>query len=84
MGSTKHRDKDNEPEKKNRTSGTGSSDVLNSFAFPLIRRTFPELFSNKIVAVESMKGPVGLAYSLRFSYNPVPELSRLGEEEWYI
>lgn len=35
----------------------------------LVRRTFPDLFANKIVGVQAMNGPVGLAYALRFPYN---------------
>lgn len=32
---------------------------------PLVRRTFPELFANKIVSVQPMSKPVGLAYALK-------------------
>jgi hypothetical protein len=38
-------------------------------ALALVRRTFPELFANKCVAVQAMSGPVGLAYALRWLYN---------------
>lgn len=34
-------------------------------AMPLVRRTFPALFANKIVGVQAMSAPVGLAYALR-------------------
>lgn len=37
-------------------------------ALAMVRRTFPELFANKVVPVQAMKGPVGLAYALRFVY----------------
>jgi len=37
---------------------------------PMIRRTFPELITNEIVAVQPMSGPVGLAFALRYRYEP--------------
>jgi len=56
-------------------------------ALALQRRTFPDLFANKVVGVQAMSTPVGLAYALRFTYNKdgsgdeaawdkVPEYSR--------
>ncbi len=38
-------------------------------ALALMRRTFPDLFANKIVGVQAMSTPVGLSYALRFTYN---------------
>ena len=35
----------------------------------LVRRTFPDLFANKVVGVQAMSTPVGLAYALRIIYN---------------
>lgn len=37
-------------------------------ALALVRRTFPELFANKVVGVQAMSTPVGLAYALRTVY----------------
>ena len=37
-------------------------------ALALVRRTFPDLFANKVVPVQAMSGPVGLAYALRMYY----------------
>lgn len=37
-------------------------------ALALVRRTFPELFANKVVGVQAMNGPVGVAFALRFVY----------------
>ena len=37
-------------------------------ALALVRRTFPDLFANKIVGVQAMSTPVGLAYALRVVY----------------
>jgi len=38
-------------------------------ALALQRRTFPDLFANKVVGVQAMSTPVGLSYALRFTYN---------------
>jgi hypothetical protein len=38
-------------------------------ALALVRRTFPDLFANKIVGVQAMSTPVGLAYALRVLYD---------------
>lgn len=38
-------------------------------ALALVRRTFPDLFANKVVGVQAMSTPVGLAYALRCVYN---------------
>ena len=38
-------------------------------AMALVRRTFPDLFANKIVGIQPMKVPVGLAYAMRVIYN---------------
>lgn len=38
-------------------------------AIAMVRRTFPELWANKVVGVQAMNGPVGLAYALRAIYN---------------
>jgi len=38
-------------------------------ALALVRRTFPDLFANKVVGVQAMSTPVGLAYALRVIYN---------------
>jgi hypothetical protein len=35
-------------------------------AIPMVRRIFPELLAHKLVGVQPMTGPVGLAYALRF------------------
>ena len=37
---------------------------------PMVRRTFPELITNEIVGVQPMSGPVGLAFALRYRYEP--------------
>jgi hypothetical protein len=35
-------------------------------AIPMVRRIFPELLAHKLVGVQPMTGPVGLAYAIRF------------------
>src|SRR6218665_1238488 len=42
---------------------------LPQILIPMLRRTFPELITNKIVGVQPMSGPVGLAFAMRFKYN---------------
>ncbi len=46
-----------------------SSDSFSPIAFALVRRTFPDLFSNKVCGVQPMTQPVGLAYAMRIIYN---------------
>ena len=53
----------------NGTPGDEASGQFKPIAMALVRRTFPNLFANKVVGVQSMTGPVGLAYALRFKYN---------------
>jgi len=42
-------------------------------ALALVRRTFPDLFANKVVGVQAMSTPVGLAYALRVIYDDAVE-----------
>lgn len=52
-------------------TSTPSSQATGQFspiALAMVRRTMPELFANKVVPVQPMSGPVGLAYALRFVY----------------
>jgi len=41
---------------------TGQLGVFQKFAFPLVRRVFPELIANKIVGVQPMQGPVSQVF----------------------
>ena len=52
------------------TNGTADADSwkFRPIALALVRRTFPDLFANKIVGVQAMSTPVGLAYALRVVY----------------
>jgi len=48
-------------------SGTPSGVArYKQIAIPMVRRIFPELLAHKLVGVQPMTGPVGLAYALRF------------------
>lgn len=53
------------------SNGSSSVDAykFRPVALALVRRTFPDLFANKVVGVQAMSTPVGLAYALRAIYN---------------
>src|SRR5690606_21295541 len=55
------------------SNGVASLDAykFRPVALALVRRAFPDLFANKIVGVQAMSTPVGLAYALRVVYNDV-------------
>jgi hypothetical protein len=38
-------------------------------SIPLIRREYPPLIANKLISVQPLLGPTGLAYYLRFKYS---------------
>ena len=43
---------------------TGKIGTFQKFAFPLVRRVYPELLANKIVGVQPMQGPVSQVFYL--------------------
>ncbi len=49
---------------------TDTADIaqFKRISIPLVRRIFPHLIANKIVAVQPLLGPTGLVYYLRFRY----------------
>jgi len=53
------------------TDGAAASDswIFRPIALALVRRTFPDLFANKVVGVQAMSTPVGLAYAMRVVYD---------------
>jgi len=57
------------PSQNDSAYATGDS-RLPKILIPMIRRTFPELITNEIVGVQPMSGPVGLAFALRYKYEP--------------
>ena len=46
------------------TTTTGALGTFQKFAFPLVRRVFPELIANSIVSVQPMSGPVSQVFYL--------------------
>ena len=44
----------------------GQLGTFQKFAFPLVRRVFPELIANKVVGVQPMQGPVSQVFYLGF------------------
>lgn len=38
-------------------------------SIPLVRRIYPQLIADKIVSVQPLTGPTGLAYYLRYKYS---------------
>lgn len=46
------------------TTTTGKLGVFQKFAFPLVRRVYPELLANKICGVQPMQGPVSQVFYL--------------------
>jgi hypothetical protein len=68
----------NEASQASNTLGTATLNDPNGGQFrpmtlALVRRTFPVLFANKVVGVQAMSTPVGLAYALRFLYKDFPQ-----------
>ena len=45
----------------------GNLGTFQKFAFPLVRRVFPELIANKIVGVQPMQGPVSQIFYLGYN-----------------
>ena len=48
----------------NEDTAVGNLGTFQKFAFPLVRRVFPELIANKIVGVQPMQGPVSQVFYL--------------------
>ena len=54
------------------TVGAGAASdswIFRPIALALVRRTFPDLFANKVIGVQAMSTPVGLAYAMRVVYD---------------
>lgn len=50
-------------------SNSGEGARFSPIALALVRRTFPDLFAHKVVGVQAMNSPLGLAYALRYAYD---------------
>lgn len=50
---------------------TDTADIaqFKRISIPLVRRIFPQLIANKIVAIQPLLGPTGLVYYMRFRYS---------------
>lgn len=48
-------------------SGTGDARVP-SIVIPMIRRIYPQLLAHKLVGVQPMQGPIGMAFAFRAKY----------------
>ena len=51
--------------------GTGDN-YLPTTVIPMLRRIFPDLIANELVAVQAMTGPLGYAFAFRAGYRNVP------------
>ena len=49
-------------------TAAGNVATLNKVILPVIRRVMPTVIANEIIGVQPMTGPVGLVYSLRYTY----------------
>ena len=49
------------------TTFVGNLGTFQKFAFPIVRRVFPELIANKICGVQPMQGPVSQVFYLGFT-----------------
>lgn len=69
----------------NENGATLSTDVADfkKIVMPLVRRIFPQLLANQIVAVQPMQGPVGLAYAMRYKYKTTVGGATTGDEMGY-
>lgn len=54
------------------TTYVGNLGTFQKFAFPLIRRVFPELIANKVCGVQPMQGPVGQIFYLGYDRKANP------------
>lgn len=61
---------------------TDTSDIaqFKRISIPLVRRIYPQLIANKIVAVQPLLGPTGLVYYLRFRYSSNKGATRGGSQ----
>jgi len=50
-------------------SAAGDGAKFSPIALALVRRVFPDIFAHKVIGVQALNGPVGLAYALRYAYD---------------
>ena len=61
----------------------GNLGTFQKFAFPLVRRVFPELISNRIVGVQPMQGPVSQVFYLGYNRAGVDQDGNTTAEQVY-
>ena len=61
----------------------GNLGTFQKFAFPLVRRVFPELISNRIVGVQPMQGPVSQVFYLGYNRAGVDQNGATVAEQVY-
>ena len=59
------------------TTTVGKLGTFQKFAFPLVRRVYPELIANNIVGVQPMSGPVSQIFYLGHSRHAVNETQNI-------
>lgn len=66
-------------------SNNGDGAKFSPISLALVRRVFPNLFAHKVVGVQALNGPVGLAYALRYAYDVagVPGAGSTGGSDVY-
>ena len=57
-------------------TAVGNLGMFQKFAFPIVRRVFPELIANKIVGVQPMQGPVSQVFYLGYDRQDAPDPKR--------
>jgi len=50
------------------TTGTTGDSRVPSVVIPMIRRIYPQLIAHKLVGVQPMQGPIGMAFAFRAKY----------------
>jgi len=58
---------DNSSQSLTEATTVGNLGTFQKFAFPLVRRVFPELIANKIIGVQPMQGPVSQIFYLGYN-----------------
>lgn len=63
-------------------AGGAQKGVFAPISMALVRRTFPALFANKVVGVQAMSTPIGLAYAIRYLYKDTTSPTPQWEAGW--
>ena len=55
-----------------------------SIVIPMIRRIYPQLIAHKLVGVQPMQGPIGMAFAFRAKYGRFGNPDAMGKEIGYL